>query len=76
MIRIPWFRIRHTGVADPYVFARAGFKLVSSDSCSGSKKGTVRNQIRKQDFVSVSEFLSFKSARQQQNTTILSEIKI
>ena len=46
MIRIPWIRIRHTGVADPYVFAGAGFKLFSSDSGSGSKKGPVRNQIK------------------------------
>ena len=40
------------------------------------RKGSGSESDLKQDFVSVSEFKSFKSARRQENTTILSEIKI
>ena len=39
------------------------------------RKGSGSESDLKQDFVSVSEFKSFKSARRQENTTILSEIK-
>ena len=63
------------GVEDPYFLARAGSKLFSSDPGSGSEKGPVRNQ-NKSRILNPYPNLSFKSARQQQNTTILSEIKI
>ena len=63
------------GVEDPNFFARAGSKLFSSDPGSGSEKGLFRNQIKSRNLYPYPN-LSFKSARQQQNTTILSEIKI
>ena len=63
------------GVEDPYSFDRAGSKLFSSDPGSGSEKGPVWNQIKSRILYPYPN-LSFKSARQQQNTTILSEIKI
>ena len=46
MIWIPWIRIRHTDVADPYFFAGAGSELFSSDPSSGSERGPVQNQIK------------------------------
>ena len=57
------------GVEDPYFFDRAGSKLFSSDPGSGSEKGLVRNQIKSRILYPYPN-LSFKSARQQQNTTI------
>ena len=45
MIRVPQIRICHTGVEDPYFFARSGSELFSSDSGSGSERGPVQNQI-------------------------------